>query len=293
MSAPADAAPPDAGVRDVTVVTVAYRSDAVLPAMLDSVPAGVPVVVVDNDPASPTPVPTDRLGLRTVRNAANLGFGAACNRGAALADTPLVLFLNPDARLRGGAIEALLAAAARHPDAVAFNPIILDRRGRPHVKRRSVLVPRGRWLPRAVAGRAVEAPVLSGAAFLVRRAAFERVGGFDEAIFLYHEDDDLSLRLGHLGTLRLVPDAVVDHAEGRSTVRDAATAAWKGLHQGRSRVYAVRKHRVPFGVARALGGAVLGLLGALALSRRKRAKAAAYLRGVLDAAARSRPSGPT
>ena len=250
--------------------------------MLASVPADVPVVVVDNDGIdAPTPVP-ERPRLQVLREPRNLGFGAACNRGAAVATTPLILFLNPDARLRPGALEELVSAAARRPRAVAFNPTLLDGRGRPHAKRRSVLLPRSQWLSRVDAHSELEAPVLTGAALLVRAWAFERVGGFDERIFLYHEDDDLSLRLRRFGPLWLVPDAVVDHAEGRSSARDAAMAAWKGRHQGRSRVYAARKHRVPFGTARVLARAVLACLHPFVLVPRKRRKAWGYLRGVLD-----------
>lgn len=266
----------------VTVVTVAYRSGAVLPGMIASVPGGVPIVVVDNDGRdAPTPLP-ERAGLRLVREAANLGFGVACNHGAALAETPLLLFLNPDARLRPGALEAMVAAAGRHPEAVAFNPTLLDGSGRPHPKRRSVLLPRREWLSRDGALEDGKAPVLSGAALMVRREAFRRVEGFDPAIFLYHEDDDLSLRLRALGPLRLATDAVVEHAEGRSSARDPATAAWKGRHQGRSRVYAARKHGVRLGAARALGGALLAVLNPGIVTARKRAKILAYLRGVLE-----------
>ena len=274
---------PAALPRAVTVVTVAFRSGAVLSGMVESVPPGVPVVVVDNDGAgAPTPVDRGRPALRVLREARNLGFGTACNRGAALADTPLLLFLNPDARLRPGALAALVAAADAHPDAVAFNPLIVDGRGRPHAKRRSVLLPRREWLSRGEARTAREAPVLSGAALMVRRGAFEAVGGFDERIFLYHEDDDLSLRLRRLGPLRLVPNAVVEHAEGRSSGRDPAMAAWKGRHQGRSRLLAARVHGAPGGTARVLAAALLACMNPLMLVPRKRAKALGYLRGVVE-----------
>ena len=69
-----------------TVVTVAHNSASVLPAMLASVPAGVPVIVVDNgsrDSAEIAEV-TERHGAKLIRNGENAGFGRACNQGAAL-----------------------------------------------------------------------------------------------------------------------------------------------------------------------------------------------------------------
>jgi N-acetylglucosaminyl-diphospho-decaprenol L-rhamnosyltransferase len=59
---------------------------------------------------------------------------------------------------------------------------------------------------------------LSGACFLVRRSAFESVGGFDEAYFMYAEDADLCWRLARAGWGTMyVPTAEVLHIQGVST----------------------------------------------------------------------------
>ncbi len=271
----------------VTVVTVAHNSMAVLPDMLASVPAGTPVTIVDNasaDAAALADLARVR-GARLVRNDENLGFGAACNIGAASADTEFILFLNPDARLDAGALEALIAAADAYPVASAFNPAITDGRGHPYFKRGSVLLPKSRRLSPGWPAADREVPILTGAALFVRRAAFEAVSGFDEAIFLYHEDDDLSLRLATAyGPLMFVRAARVTHDAGNSTVRSPASAAFKAFHMGRSRVYAARKHDLPGAGRKALVSALLQLVSPLTLlSARKRAKQAAFLRGVLSA----------
>jgi GT2 family glycosyltransferase len=271
----------------VTVVTVAYNSMAVLPAMLASLPPGTPAVIVDNSPA-PDPALAalaGRRGARLVRPGRNLGFGAGCNAGADGAATEFLLFLNPDATLAPGAIEALVAAMDAHPRTVAANPRIADANGRPAFKRRSVLLPRRAWLAPGWPATDREVPVLSGAAFVVRRTDFQAVGGFDPAIFLYHEDDDLSLRLARdRGPLLFVRAALATHQGGGSTERSPATAAFKARAMGESRVYAAQKHGVPWPRTRAIAEA----LGALAspatwLSRRKRAKASAFLASVLKA----------
>jgi N-acetylglucosaminyl-diphospho-decaprenol L-rhamnosyltransferase len=269
----------------VTVVSVCYNSLAVLPDMLASVPAGTPVVLVDNasrDVAALTELAEVR-GATLLRNAENRGFGPACNQGAAIATTEFLLFLNPDAALQPGAIEALVAAAARYPDFGAMNPRILNADGSPYFKRGSVLVPKSAWLPRGWPAADRVVPVLTGAAFFVRRADFEAVGGFDPAIFLYHEDDDLALRLqAARGPLYFIHDAAVRHMSGHSTTRSPQVAALKAWHMGRSRVYAARKHRVPMGATRAIVQASVQLASPLCwLSARKRAKQWAFFKGVL------------
>jgi len=269
----------------VTVVTVAHNSLAVLPKMLASVPLGSTAIVVDNasrDAAALADL-AQAHGAQLIRNEDNRGFGPACNIGAAEAQSEFVLFLNPDARLGDGAIEALVTAADAHPMAVAFNPAITDGKGRPYFKRGSVLLPASARLPAGWPDADREVPVLTGAAFFVRRAAFEAVGGFDPAIFLYHEDDDLALRLKTVGSLMFVHGARVTHDAGNSTVRSPASAAFKAFHMGRSRVYAARKHQLPGAGRKALVSALMQLISPLTLlSARKRAKQLAFLRGVLD-----------
>ncbi|WP_037296289.1 glycosyltransferase family 2 protein [Roseobacter sp. AzwK-3b] len=269
----------------VTVVTVAHNSLAVLPKMLASVPLGSTAIVVDNasrDAAALADL-AQAHGAQLIRNEDNRGFGPACNIGAAEAQSEFVLFLNPDARLGDGAIEALVTAADAHPMAVAFNPAITDGKGRPYFKRGSVLLPASARLPAGWPDADREVPVLTGAAFFVRRAAFEAVGGFDPAIFLYHEDDDLALRLKTVGSLMFVHGARVTHDAGNSTVRSPASAAFKAFHMGRSRVYAARKHQLPGAGRKALVSALMQLISPLTLlSARKRAKQMAFLRGVLD-----------
>lgn len=270
-----------------TIVSVCYNSTAVLHAMLVSIPSEAAIVLVDN--ASADHPALERLasaaGATLVDNHRNLGFGVACNQGAAIAETEFILFLNPDTQLDPEALAHLEDAMDRYPKVSAMNPRLTDGAGRPYFKRRSVLLPRSRWMAKGWPEQDCEVPVLSGAALMVRRAAFEQVGGFDPQIFLYHEDDDLSLRLAKTcGPLMFIRAASVHHMEGRSTVRSAQSAALKARHMGWSRVYAARKHGQPFALTRALTGAAAQLFSPATLfSRRKRAKHLAFLSGVMSA----------
>ncbi|KIC24182.1 MULTISPECIES: glycosyltransferase family 2 protein [unclassified Leisingera] len=276
----------------ISIITVTYNSSVIVENLLRSIPSGIPVVLVDNasrDAEATRILATDH-GARFIANSENAGFGRACNQGAELADTEFLFFVNPDAELFPDTLEHLLASADAHPEASAFNTRIVKGDGSLFFKRRSKLIAKSLWLSRDAAKQDGEVPVLSGGALLVRKAAFNKVGGFDPKIFLFHEDDDLSLRLkAECGPLRYVYGAQVRHLLGHSTERSARTAALKAWYMGQSRVYAARKHGQPFGFLRALGEAVLQLISPVnLLSARKRAKAWYYFRAILSSPGREK-----
>ena len=278
----------------VSIVCVTHESGNVIGDLLTSVAGRCPVVVVDNA-ASDAGLIADlatRSGATFIASERNLGFGAACNLGSAATSTEFVFFVNPDARLMAGALEEMLATFDRHPACVAASPRLIDLDGRSLFKGRSVLLQRSQWITEPDCDGVV--PVLSGAAFFVRRKQFEASGGFDERIFLYHEDDDLSIRLRKgESELRYVRDAVVVHAGGMGSSRSVAIARRKGWCMGRSRIYAARKHGLPFAVPEAVASATIQCLNPeLIWSPMKRAKQWSFLCGVVKEAWAGRDVGP-
>jgi N-acetylglucosaminyl-diphospho-decaprenol L-rhamnosyltransferase len=179
------------------------------------------LVVVDNASTDGTvrTVRSKTPSARVIPCDANLGFGGGCARGAAETSAPLLLFLNPDAVAAPGSLDQLRAAAADHPHWGAWQALV-TLPGGTHVNTAGNPV---HFLGFAWAGdhdRSVtnfdgpprEVASASGAALVVRRHAWEAVGGFDERYFLYGEDVDLSLRLRLDGwAIGLVPSARVAH----------------------------------------------------------------------------------
>lgn len=272
-----------------TVITVGYNSAAVIGRLLDSLPSGTPTIVVDNASTDETldVIMNRSFGqeLQILRMPQNEGFGRACNAGAMRArenkfvHTEFLFFVNPDAWLTPGTITALEDSARSLPDFVAGNPMLLDRNGHAHIKTSSPLrLPR---LPAAKLNQSSELAVLSGAALFVRADAFHAVGGFDPAIFLYHEDDDLALRLTRAGgRLWHVPQAVVTHEAGTGSARTVSTAAFKGYHMARSRYYTLSKETPKRAFWRTLGPALFGLILPFNLaSPRRRAKYLGQIKG--------------
>lgn len=248
----------------VSVVIVSYNSSDVLPDALRSIPRGIPVWVVDNggEDAEALERLSIQYGFSLIRSDRNIGFGRACNLGCRNVDTEFVFFLNPDAVLAERAIEALVEAARRYPDAVAFNPLIELGPDRFLRKRKCRILPR-----RALAEvqslpfeQDATLPVLSGAALMVRKAAFDAIGGFDPQIFLYFEDDDLSVRLRAAeGQLKRVAGAKVLHVGGQSSGASHSVMKIKNFQWARARVYVTRKHGMRFPLLGALSEAIRAL----------------------------------
>ena len=275
----------------VTAIVVTFDSAHALPECLGALVAdAVPALVVDNASADDTVPLAERLGAEAIRNARNEGYGRANNIGARAADTEFLLVVNPDCTVERGAVAALVEAARRYPDAGLFAPRIIEPSGRVFFQPRSLLSPylhnpQGKLvLPEGEAC----APFFSGACFLIRRDLFLRLGGFDENIFLFYEDDDLCRRVADAGhALIYVPQAVVRHGRGRSSEPRRGRIFTSRWHQAWSRAYVSRKYGLPnpapgmFAV-NALKAAAAGLTFRRSLIERYGGSAAgawAFLRG--------------
>jgi N-acetylglucosaminyl-diphospho-decaprenol L-rhamnosyltransferase len=239
-------------VSDVlSVVTVTYSPGPHLDRFLASLPLAterpVQVLMADNGSTDGTPqAAVERYpNVRLFETGGNLGYGTAINRAVAelareggTADECIVV-ANPDVQWGPGSIDAMLDAADRWPRAAALGPLIREPDGSVYPSARhlpslvrggmhALLGPMWRSNPWSLAYRQerlepTERPVgwLSGSCLLLRRAAFDQVGGFDERYFMYFEDVDLGDRLQKAGWLNVyVPSAEVLHHKGHATRRN-------------------------------------------------------------------------
>lgn len=249
--------------------------------MLETAKGAAALVVVDNGSDDHSATLAAEQGATLVRFDRNEGFGRGCNAGARVASTEFLFFVNPDVRLSTGCIAALEAAADEVKDLVGANPLILRANGRPDFKTRSILVSSSRSRRRSVPGVRFPMQVLTGCALFCRRDAFGAVGGFDPAVFLYHEDHDLAIRLARAGgTLWHVPEAAVQHDAGNGSARTNVVARSKRYHMARSRYYTMKKHGLPLPFLRTLLPAALGLFQPHnVVSRRRFSKYLVQVRG--------------
>jgi N-acetylglucosaminyl-diphospho-decaprenol L-rhamnosyltransferase len=229
----------------VRVVVVTYSPGASLAHFLDSLRGATraphEVVLADNGSDDGVPqVAAAQPGVRLIETGGNLGYGKAANLGASGADAQWLVVANPDVTWEPGALDALLEAAERWPDAGCLGPAIRTPQGWlypsarafPSLGRGAGHALFGWWWPsnpwtrsyRSEAGPPAEGRTgwLSGSCMLLRRTAFEAVGGFDPAYFMYCEDMDLCRRLADAGWSSVyVPSAVITHTGGHATSRQA------------------------------------------------------------------------
>jgi N-acetylglucosaminyl-diphospho-decaprenol L-rhamnosyltransferase len=231
-------------LKGVTAVVVNYNAADHIRACLQSI-AGNGVedtVVVDNKSTDGSRAVVDTEGAQWLPAPSNLGYGRAANIGAA---SPLarsadyILVCNPDVEIAPGSVAALVDTLAEDPSIAIVGPAITNVDGS--------LYPSARTFPDMVdaIGHGLLGPVapgnrftrryrlldwdhgslakvdwVSGACFLARRAAWDAVGGFDPAYFMYMEDVDLCWRLGRAGWgIAYQPSARAVHVQGVSADR--------------------------------------------------------------------------
>lgn len=190
----------------VSLVVVTYNSAALLPHFLAALAsityAPYELIVVDNGSTDGTLEYLARHSpmAHVVASTENLGFGRACNQGAALARGAILIFLNPDVVVTPSWLGGLVASSTACPDALICPTTLYPDE-----------------LPHPVAGLQ-QVAAIPGAALLVRRDVWVALGGFDPHMFLYWEDTELCWRAWLLG-YRVLADlgTWVYHERGGST----------------------------------------------------------------------------
>jgi N-acetylglucosaminyl-diphospho-decaprenol L-rhamnosyltransferase len=225
---------------DVSAVVVNYNAKEYLLSCLESLyEEGVAMVVVADNGS------TDGSGqavleryptAKWVPTGANLGYGGGANVGAALVGGMYLLVSNADVVVAEGSVRGMRDFLETNPQVAVVGPRILDATG--------ALYPSARRFPDMLealghgivgqfwAGNPFsrryrmtdwdhserrEVDWVSGACFLARREAWDEVGGFDSAFFMYMEDVDLCMRLRAKGwSIGYEPAAEVVHVQGVS-----------------------------------------------------------------------------
>ena len=193
---------------------------------------------------------------------ANYGFAHACNLGAERASGETLLFLNPDCRMKAGALTQMREALLMQPDAGMVGPLLVNPDGSEQRGcRRDIPTP---WQIFCVAllfhkfmpdhprfrnfnhtARPLPAEnsivqAISGACMLVTRNAMDRVGALDRKFFLHFEDLDWCRRFDAAGfKIVFAPHAVVEHTRGVCSRQRPIRVEY---HKHKSLITFLRKH---------------------------------------------------
>lgn len=224
---------------EVSIIVPHYLGDILQDCLrqLTIVEAGAnfEIIVVDDQPHSDGSLERARAaypGIKFTATGGRAGFAAACNRGLALAEGEFVLFLNNDTLVTDGWLAPLVRLMYRCPDVAVCSPKILsardhgafdysgaaggllDRYGFPFARGRvfgHVEKDKGQY------DSCGDSFWVSGCAMLVRKSVLQKIGAFDESLYMQMEEIDLCWRARlHGHRISLCPDSVVFHYGGKS-----------------------------------------------------------------------------
>lgn len=257
----------------VSVIIPSYNTRGLLAQCLASIGAGMcagdgaplahETIVVDNGSTDGTAamVALDFPAAGLIANPGNEGYARAMNRGARYASGRFLLASNADVVYPRGSIAGMVRWLESNPRTGIAGPQLIFPSGAWQRSHQIVPGVAGAvldllwlttlkntlyglaWKRRPPARpRAVNVGYLAGAAMLIRRDAWDRVGGFDESFFFYAEDADLCHRVKAAGyNVSFLPHITVIHARGASSrLLGRAGAARLQL---KAKLLFVRKHR--------------------------------------------------
>ena len=232
---------------EITISIVTYNNEQTIVRSLDSLFAFCPddisykVYVIDNGSTDQTIASlarfSDRITLIRSENG-NIGFGAAHNLIMKQLDSNMHLIMNPDIFfVDKESIKVLYRYLADHPDVGMAVPEIVDEQGQIQYLCRRELTFLDlflRFIPGHLSRKREDYHTMkdkdykqpfdvefaSGCLMAVRTSLFKKLGGFDEAFFLYAEDADFTRRVNQTTRTVYVPQSVVCHAWERASYRD-------------------------------------------------------------------------
>lgn len=215
------------------------------------------ILVIDNstDPSrSCTTIPPTTVPVRVLVTE-NRGFGAACNAGISMLDSEpdgLVWILNNDTVVEPDCLQLLVASLNSGRCEIAV-PTIVDATSRMvwyaggHWDQRWGWTVHHQWgKPEEQVASDGYTELITGCSFLTRRSTFVSLGGFDESLFMYCEDVEMSLRGAKAGVRALhAAEATVRHFPGSSTGGEAdGPSATTLFYTLRNRLWLLRRRQV-------------------------------------------------
>lgn len=230
----------------LSIIVVNYKVKDELFSCIESIYKSRPkinfeIIIVDNDENKTieNEFKNKFRYVRYIKSEKNLGFGAGNNLGATYARGKYLFFLNPDTRILGKTLDNLHRSFIKNKNAGIISPVFVDNNLKPIISQGSEeLTPKNfifsqSFLRKIFPHRNIynenalldwnmkfsrETDTVPGAAMMMSLSLFRRIGGFDEKLFLYFEENDISKRIRALELkLYIEPSAKIIHSVGKST----------------------------------------------------------------------------
>ena len=214
---------------EITVLSVCYNSKSVIAKSLTPFMGANQVIVIDNASADGSADYIEKTlpSVTLIKNKTNKGYGAGVNSVLSQVKTPYLLFVTPDVELTLEGVEELYKALIKYDDAAFVAPQLeVPRHGLEnwvmgpweHTHNKADFTPDGNfctWF-------------LPGTTNLWRTSVLQDLGGYDENIFLYHEDLELCHRVNQAGhSIICIPSVVAFHNNSHSAGASSMKLHWR------------------------------------------------------------------
>jgi hypothetical protein len=217
----------------ISIIVINYKSKKNLLLCLKSlekflIGLSYEIIIVNNDKEESLGEIRESFSeVKIIEQNKNIGFGCAVNAGAKIAEGEILFFLNPDTEMVAGKLQDIGNQFIDNEKAGTSGCRIVDARGQTQPWISGVkkdfwdLLKNNLGLRKSQkiweARKKIEADWVAATAMFIKKDLFDRLGGFDENIFIYFEDVDLCERARGLGKKVIYfPEFVVKHISGAS-----------------------------------------------------------------------------
>ncbi len=228
----------------LSIIIVSYNSAKFIGKCIDSIEHNLPknseIIVVDSGSEDETTEILEKYkNIKLIKSQTNIGYGKGNNLGFRLSKGEYILILNPDTTVAKESVQKLLDYIDSHSEAGLVAPKLIQDNGKVQPTVRKLPTIKGAlaeyyfkiknayeaYIPDPDSPLEVESVV--GAALMIKRDVFEKIGGFDERYFMYFEDLELCRKLHNLGyKIIYLPDAVVYHKVGGTQTYPERNQTW-------------------------------------------------------------------
>lgn len=237
------------GKISLSVIIVSFNTLELTKAAIESVFAttkNCEVIVVDNNSMDDTVAGIQKTfgkKVHLIENKENLGFARANNQGMKQAQGDFLLLLNSDTVVQPAALDRMTKVLQAHPEYGAVSCALTNTNGSYQFQGGALptlATVTGWWLwplkgkaPFVAAYQDASKPNpqvdveergwIAGTALMFSRTVYEKIGGLDEAIFMYAEDVEFCLRVRNAGyKVGIVPSATIMHYGSASSTSERA-----------------------------------------------------------------------
>ena len=234
---------------NLTIIIVSFNSAKIIKSCLEKINfSKYDVVVVDNSSLDNTTqiISENFPQVKIIKLDKNIGYGRANNVALRMIKTEFAMILNPDAFILEEDIEIILSLLQKTPDIALAGPLLLQ--NYPILesdKTKELKIIESNLLERCDEYLSVK--YIIGAILFLRMSVFQKISFFDENIFLYYEDDEISWRVVQSGyKAAIIPSAQGFHigqGSSGSNLRNIYKRFW---HRALSKLYWKEKQKGKF-----------------------------------------------